>query len=212
MAVQMGCGHGALVVCVVGPGNNGGDALVVARHLAIAGASVEIVFLAEKDGTFRPRGDAAVQVEIVRAMGVPSRSVCDPVCDPPLASTLAAADLLVDGLFGTGLDRPLGGAAAALVMAINGAGRPVLALDLPSGLDCDTGEPLGDACIRASATATFVAPKIGFDNPVATGFTGSVHVVAIGAPPDWPLQPVPGVWGAAEHVPHDGAPPPTSSG
>jgi NAD(P)H-hydrate epimerase len=95
--------------------------------------------------------------------------------------------LVVDALFGTGLTRALADDAAGLVSALNASGSPILALDLPSGLDCDTGEPLG-ACVRAAATATFVAPKLGFSNPASVAYTGAVHVVPIGAPLDWPAS------------------------
>ena len=73
-----------------------------------------------------------------------------------------------------------------MVQALNDADCSCAALDIPSGLDCDTGEPLGP-CVRADVTVTFVARKIGFDAPGASGWTGDVRVVGIGAPLDWPL-------------------------
>ena len=87
----------------------------------------------------------------------------------------------MDALFGTGLTRPLGPPYDELVAQVNASGNPVLAVDLPSGLDCDSGEPLGPT-IRASHTATFVAPKKGFLNPRSRNWTGEVHVIGIGAP------------------------------
>ena len=93
----------------------------------------------------------------------------------------AGAAWVVDGLLGTGLTRPVAGLLARAIASINRSGRPILALDLPSGLDADSGQPLGVA-IRADATATFVAPKLGFARLGADGYTGQVVVVDIGAP------------------------------
>jgi len=84
-------------------------------------------------------------------------------------------------LLGTGLTRPVEGPLRAVIEAINGSGKPVLALDLPSGLDADSGEPLGVA-VRATATVTFVAPKLSFARPGATAYTGEVIVADIGVP------------------------------
>ena len=89
---------------------------------------------------------------------------------------------IVDALFGTGLSRPLATPYADLIeRGINTTNSPVLAIDIPSGLDCDTGEPLGPT-VRATHTATFVAPKRGFLNPKSREWTGEVHVIDIGAP------------------------------
>ena len=96
-------------------------------------------------------------------------------------SRLAEADWVVDALLGTGLSRPVEGHLAAAIEALNRSGKPILALDLPSGLDADTGRPLGVA-VRAEATATFVAPKLGFDAPGAAAYTGEVAVIDIGVP------------------------------
>ena len=98
-----------------------------------------------------------------------------------LGTVLADADWLVDGLLGTGLSRPVEGPLRTVIEAINGSGKPVFALDLPSGLDADTGRPLGVA-VRAEATATFVAPKVGFSAPGADEYTGEVAVIDIGLP------------------------------
>ena len=167
-------------VCVCGPGGNGGDALVVARHLAIAGVRV----LAVRWGP-PPRGDAAVQAAICSSMAIPSRPVDSPsaVADALRGASLDA--LVVDGLYGTGLERPIEGTTAETVEAVNASGLRVLALDIPSGLDCDSGRRMG-ACIRANHTATFVAEKIGFANPASRAWTGDVTVVPIGAPVQWP--------------------------
>ncbi len=183
-AIRLGFEAASRVVCVAGPGNNGGDALGVARHLAIAGFLVDVGLLGGRSGG-RPQGDAGIQLRIVEAMGLPLRHLAGRAAGRGLRRMLAGAGLIVDGLFGTGLDRALGGAAAACVEAINAAEAPVLALDVPSGLDCDTGLALGP-CVRATRTVTFVAPKEGFAHPHAAEWTGDVVVVGIGAPLAWP--------------------------
>lgn len=96
-----------------------------------------------------------------------------------MESRLRQSDLVIDGLFGTGLQGPprnLG-----QIETINRFSKVVLAIDLPSGMDCDTGEPLGD-CVRAARTVTFVAEKAGFANPDSKQFTGEVTVADIGCP------------------------------
>ena len=202
VALEMLGETGASVLCACGPGQNGGDGLVVARHLAIAGCDVEILLLPGSQGersppaesardvdrTARaaaapraaPAGDAGVNLSICEALGLTIREFrsSGPACE-------RTPDLVVDALFGTGLTRPLAGPAAELVLRIAELRRPVLALDLPSGLDCDTGAPLGP-CVRADVTATFVAPKLGFSRPGAAAWTGTVRVVGIGAPLVWP--------------------------
>jgi len=168
------------VLCVCGPGGNGGDAMVVARHLAIAGLSASLAHVGPAPG-----GDAGAQLAICAAMGLESRWIQDPTAAGRIFDSRPAPTLVVDGIYGTGLTRALDGTAAALVEAINAARIPVLALDVPSGLDCDTGDPLGP-CIRAAVTATFVAPKLGFANAASCAFTGEIRVVGIGAPAAWP--------------------------
>jgi NAD(P)H-hydrate epimerase len=169
-----------LVLC--GPGNNGGDGGVVARHLDLWGFPNRVVWFAEPE---KLRGDAAVQWSILEKSGVDQvtwRPHPDHLSDPVRLDTLlAGADWLVDGLLGTGLTRPVEGALRIVIEAVNRSGKPVLALDLPSGLDADRGVPLG-AAVRATLTATFVAPKLGFDAPGARDYTGEVTVVDIGAP------------------------------
>jgi NAD(P)H-hydrate epimerase len=88
---------------------------------------------------------------------------------------------IVDGLFGLGLARKLQEPFTQYVAIMNASMNPILSIDIPSGLDCDTGEPLG-VCVRATHTATFVAPKLGFTNPASKHFTGEVHVLDIGIP------------------------------
>jgi NAD(P)H-hydrate epimerase len=167
---------GPVTVCC-GKGNNGGDGFVVARHLDNHGVPVRVILFAN------PRsldGDAAVMFRIMDRCGVPT-SVCtgERIDVSALGQQLSGADWIVDALFGTGLSGPIGAPLDAVVGAINAAGARVLAVDIPSGLDCDTGTPLGPV-IRAHETVTFVAMKKGFANPAAWAWTGRVHVADIG--------------------------------
>lgn len=170
---------GGRVAIACGAGNNGGDGGVVARHLDAWGYDVQVLWFAPADSL---RGDAAIQRGVVERSGIPLTTIGEADADPARLDALwAGADWVVDGLLGTGATRPLAGLLAGAVASINRSGRPVLALDLPSGLDADAGTPLGDA-VRAALTATFVAPKLGFARPGASAYTGEVAVVDIGVP------------------------------
>jgi NAD(P)H-hydrate epimerase len=169
---------GARVVIACGPGNNGGDGGVVARHLDAWGYAVRVVWFARPE---RLSGDAAVQFRILENAGLDQQTWEGPIDPQRLDELFRWADWVVDGLLGTGLARPVEGPLREVIEAMNRSGKPILALDLPSGLDADTGRPQGVA-VRATATATFVAPKLGFAAPGAEAFTGEVHVVEIGVP------------------------------
>ena len=173
-------GEAPRVLVLCGPGNNGGDGAVAARHLDVWGFAVRVVWFADPG---RLRGDAAAQWAILERSGVDqsARQGVDAGDPERLDALLDGADWLVDGLLGTGLTRPVEGAVLALIGAVNRSGKPVLALDVPSGLDADRGAPLG-AAVRARATATFAAPKLGFGAPGAKAFTGDVRVIEIGVP------------------------------
>ncbi len=174
--------HGQIVICC-GKGNNGGDGLVVARHLSNWGCEVQILLLAQPADLSR---GAALEWNIVQKMGLPAQVWADQNLDElKLAAMLARADWIIDALFGTGLTGAVRPPLDRVIERINASGVRVLAVDIPSGLDCDTGAPLG-ACIRSAHTATFVAPKLGFRIPSASAWTGQVHVVDIGIIPcDW---------------------------
>ncbi len=165
----------ARIVVACGPGNNGGDGGVVARHLDAAGYAVVVAWFAPPD---KIAEDAAIQHRILAASGVDQR---DGTQIGPLDALFTDADWIVDGLLGTGLARPVEGLFREVIEAMNRSGKPIVALDLPSGLDADSGEPLGIA-VRARRTATFVAPKRGFTRPGASLYTGLVDAVDIGVP------------------------------
>lgn len=168
--------RGTAVICC-GKGNNGGDGLVMARHLENRGLRV-LIHLFARPEDLSP--EAAVHWNIVAKAHMPTQIWTD-IDDHALAAALAQADWIVDALYGTGLQGPVRSPMDRVIAAINNAGKQVLAVDIPSGLDADTGTPLGTA-VRARHTATFVAVKKGFANSAALAWLGEVHVVDIGAP------------------------------
>jgi NAD(P)H-hydrate epimerase len=166
----------AIVVC--GTGNNGGDGLVLARHLLLRGAD-PTVWLCGDASKVSP--DARANLEAWRGVGGEVQSLPPGSPLEPLKEALAEADLVVDALFGTGLDRPIEGFLADVVRAMNAATAPRFAVDLPSGLDADTGRTLGVA-VHARATVTFAHHKLGLLTPGGAALAGRVHVVDIGVP------------------------------
>jgi NAD(P)H-hydrate epimerase len=174
--------HGPVVVCC-GKGNNGGDGLVIARHLANAGAAVHVLLFADPA---RLPGDAAVNGTIVARMAGHGALVLEvfpgEVEEARLRGGLAGADWVVDALFGSGLRGEVPAPFDRVIAAINAGPARVLAVDIPSGLDSNTGRPLGVA-VRAHHTATVAAPKKGFAEPGAADYVGQVHVIDMGSPP-----------------------------
>lgn len=168
---------GPVAICC-GKGNNGGDGFVVARHLDNRGVPVQVLLFARPQDL---KGDARIAYQIIERSRLPIEVMADGALGARVRPMLHPCDWVVDALFGTGLTRPLGSPFDQVVDAINGSGRRTLAADIPSGLDCDTGRPLGPT-VRAGHTATFVALKRGFAEPESAAWTGAVHVVDIGAP------------------------------
>lgn len=169
---------GPVVICC-GKGNNAGDGFVIARHLAIRGHQVVLLLFAP---TVEMTGDAAINLRVVEQMDLPRRNVSTAPDWEFARGQLSKADWVVDALLGTGTRGTVREPFLSAIRAINSTGRRVLAVDLPSGLDCDSGTPLGE-CVRATVTATFVTRKTGFDAPGAQPFLGEIEVVSIGAPP-----------------------------
>jgi NAD(P)H-hydrate epimerase len=165
---------GPVVICC-GKGNNGGDGFVIARHLDNRGVPVQVLLFARPEEL---HGDARTNFDIVAKTGLP---LSFPAGDAGVTNALASAGCIVDALYGTGLQGPVKPPHDRVIEAINRSGVKVLAVDVPSGLDSDTGRPLG-ATIQANHTATFIANKIGFTLPGADRWTGQVHVLDIGMP------------------------------
>lgn len=169
--------NGKVIICC-GKGNNGGDGFVIARHLDNHDIPVQILLFADPES---PSGDAAINYQIVRSSGIPIESFPSAPNIPVMKDHLKDAEWCVDALFGTGLQGAIRDPFPEVIETINSSGCNILAVDIPSGLDCDTGETPG-VCVRASHTATFVALKLGFQNPHALDWLGQVHVVSIGVP------------------------------
>jgi NAD(P)H-hydrate epimerase len=165
------------IVC--GGGNNGGDGFVIARHLANAGCNVALFFACDPD---RLKGDAAINHQIVEKMRLPSHLFDSPERIGAARPLLHQSSIVVDALLGTGFSGPIRQPLALAIEAINKTPRStIVAVDVPSGLDCDTGQP-GAPTVRAHHTVTFVARKTGFQAAGAEEYTGEVIVVDIGAP------------------------------
>ena len=152
-----------------GPGNNGGDGFLLAALAREAGLHAEVFALGES------RGEDAMRARREFEHGGGTAHVWNE------AAELPAVDVHVDALYGTGLQRALAPEAAALVQHIHATGAPVLALDVPSGVNADTGDVPGEA-IQASVTATFIAPKRGLYTGLAPGYVGTVQLESLGLP------------------------------
>ncbi|MFL5342554.1 MAG: NAD(P)H-hydrate epimerase [Gemmataceae bacterium] len=170
------------VVVVCGKGNNGGDGFVIARHLDNFGWPVKVLLFAKPSEL---AGDAAVMFDVIKRSRLSMEYVpADAVRFEDYLNdelTNYGDGWIVDALFGTGLSGDVHEPFDRVIAAMNASPAPVLAVDIPSGLDCDTGRPLGIA-VRADVTATFVDRKAGFLAESAQPWLGEVHVVEIGAP------------------------------
>jgi NAD(P)H-hydrate epimerase len=175
--LRLGC-RGPVVI-VSGKGNNAGDGFVIARHLDAQGIAVRVVLIGSPADL---QGDAAINYGVVSRSGLPiiDRSSGSAAAEH-LAADLADAEWIVDALLGTGASGPPREPLATAIRLMNAAPGKKLAVDLPSGLDCDTGQP-AEPTFRADHTCTFVAPKLGFAQPAARAVLGEVHVIDIGVP------------------------------
>jgi NAD(P)H-hydrate epimerase len=172
----LGCRGPVAIVC--GKGNNAGDGFVVARHLDLRRIAVKVLLLGTPGEL---SGDAAANYAIVVKSAIPMLDLSAPWDGAHFAAELAGAEWIVDALLGTGATGSPRPPWDEAIRRMNAASARKLAVDLPSGLDCDTGIP-ADPTFRADHTCTFVARKIGFDNPAAAEYLGKVHVLDIGAP------------------------------
>jgi NAD(P)H-hydrate epimerase len=170
--------RGSVAICC-GKGNNGGDGFVIGRHLDNHHVPVRVFLFVRPEEL---AGDAAINYGIIAKSRLPIEICTDPqTIREQLAGELLNFEWIVDALFGTGLAGPVRSPFVEAIGAINAAGARVLAVDIPSGLDCDTGESLG-ATVRAEHTATFVSWKRGFVHEAAKPWLGRVHVIDIGIP------------------------------
>jgi len=171
------------VAVLCGKGNNGGDGFVISRHLLIRGYEVRVLVVPHlKDLA----GDALTNCEILKRAGVPITSIASKGGTMPLAEILSdnveGCDWIVDALLGSGIEGPPRPPYDTLIEWINTEPGKKLSVDVPTGLDCNSGEP-SPTTVVADVTATFVASKVGYDSAKAQRHLGELHVLDIGLPP-----------------------------
>jgi NAD(P)H-hydrate epimerase len=168
---------GPVVICC-GKGNNAGDGFVVARHLELRGHAVRVLLWALPEEL---TGDAAANYHILTKSGVPIEVFGSAHDAARLARELQDATWIVDALLGTGARGEPRPPIGAVTDQLNASSAPKLAIDVPSGFDCDTGQAAAQT-IRAAVTCTFVAAKVGFMVPGAEQYLGRLRVLDIGTP------------------------------
>ena len=158
--------HNIIIVC--GAGNNGGDGYAIARLLHNRECSVTIAPIAPPTAP-----DAKTNANIAKTIGIPFVQY--------RADLFEHATLIIDAVFGTGIDQEIRGTALSIIASLQQCSAKIISIDIPSGLDCDTGQPLGIA-VKADLTITFVGFKHGFMQDSATDYVGNIVVVDIGCP------------------------------
>jgi hydroxyethylthiazole kinase-like uncharacterized protein yjeF len=166
------------IAIIAGKGNNGGDGFVMARYLLNLGISVKVFLLTDPKSL---RGDAEINFNIFHHMKGEIIPVPSSKDYQKVKKSLENFDLLIDGIFGTGLDAEVRGYYREVIDHLNTLQKPIVAIDVPSGLDADTGKPLGTA-VRASLTITFGLPKVGHLVSPGIDYVGSLKIVDIGIP------------------------------
>jgi hydroxyethylthiazole kinase-like uncharacterized protein yjeF len=175
------------VAVLCGRGNNGGDGFVIARYLHNMGVAVSVFIMGELGGI---RGDAGTHLDMLQRIGVAPEPVKTAEAARAVGARLADYDILIDALLGTGLKAEVSGVFQLIIAAMNAAGRPIVSVDIPSGLSADTGRLLGDH-VRADLTVTMALPKRGLLLYPAAQHVGRLVVVDIGFPAVM-RQPAPG--------------------
>ncbi len=166
------------VLIVAGKGNNGGDGFVVARHLANQNYLVQVVLL-EDPQNLKP--DPLVNYTILQKMNIPVKTIRTEIPEADWAAQCEWANCIVDAIFGVGFHGRVEGVFAQAISAICESQRPVVSVDIPSGLDADTGEIQGVA-IKATVTATLALPKRGLFEGNGPEYSGKVEIIDIGIP------------------------------
>ena len=172
--------HQAKVAILCGKGNNGGDGFVVARHLRNHGISVN-VFLVAKISDILKDGDAGTNLQILLNMKIPVKEILDISGVNSILKELNNYNILVDALFGAGLSGDVREPFKTLIDGVNNLNKPIVSVDIPSGLDSNTGKILG-AAIKATKTVTFAASKKGFYSEDGPHYTGEILVTDISIP------------------------------
>jgi ADP-dependent NAD(P)H-hydrate dehydratase / NAD(P)H-hydrate epimerase len=168
------------VAVLCGRGNNGGDGFVVARTLAQRGVDVSVFLLGRVADV---RGDARTNLEILGRLGITVVEVADSQAWELHFSEVSDCTLIVDAIFGTGLNAPVSGLIESVVADVNASGIPIVAIDLPSGLSADSPDPIGPS-IEAGLTVTLAAPKLPLVLPPAETRAGDIVIADIGIPGD----------------------------
>ncbi len=163
---------------IAGRGNNGGDGFVIARYLAQKDIEVTVYLLAESAGV---KGDAAANLELLSPINIPVIEIPDQQSFLTHKTSLLHQEIWVDAILGTGLKSDVKGYFKQIIDFINSLNRPVFSVDIPSGLNSDTGQPCG-TCIRAQATATFAFAKTGHFLFPGSDYTGNLEIIDIGIP------------------------------
>src|SRR5712671_67964 len=166
------------VAVLCGRGNNGGDGFVIARTLAQRGIDVSVFLIGRVADV---RGDARINLEILGRLGLTVVEVADSQAWELHFSEVSDSTLIVDAIFGTGLNAPISGFIESVVTDVNASGIPVVAIDLPSGLSADSADPIGPS-IEAGLTVTLAAPKIPLVLPPAETHAGDIVIADIGIP------------------------------
>jgi hydroxyethylthiazole kinase-like uncharacterized protein yjeF len=172
--------HERQVAVLCGRGNNGGDGFVIARTLAQRGVDVSVFLIGRVSDV---RGDARTNLEILGRLGLTVVEVADSQAWELHFSEVSDCSLIVDAIFGTGLNAPVSGFIESIITDVNTSGIPIVAIDLPSGLSADSSEPIGPS-IEAGLTVTLAAPKLPLVLPPAETRAGDIVIADIGIPLD----------------------------
>ncbi|HCS50195.1 NAD(P)H-hydrate epimerase [uncultured Rubinisphaera sp.] len=172
------CIENGPTVIVCGKGNNAGDGFVIARHLYVHQEEVEVLMLFPPEELSE---DARINFEIIDKIGISHRLVDPHQNAESIRETFDGAEWIMDAMLGTGISGEVREPFATMIQLMNEAESEKLAIDLPSGLDADSGEILG-SCVNANATVTFAAKKIGLLKNKGPQQSGEIHVVGLGIP------------------------------
>ncbi|MEW6096995.1 MAG: NAD(P)H-hydrate dehydratase [bacterium] len=166
------------IIIFAGGGNNGGDGLVIARHLLNQAIDVK-VYLLKETNTFK--ADALTNLKIAKSIGVPIKEILNEAELEREKDNILEADIIIDAILGTGISGEVKGFLAYVIDFLNKINKPIVAIDTPSGLDVDTGFPLG-CCIQAWSTFTFGLPKIGLLLHPGAELAGELSLIDISLP------------------------------
>jgi NAD(P)H-hydrate epimerase len=169
--------NGPVIICC-GKGNNAGDGLVMARHLELHGVATRLLFWSHPD---QLQGDAGINYQIARHAELPVHVLSDDPQQQQLDELLDGAEWIIDAMLGTGARGAPREPFSRVIIQLNQRGCRKLSLDLPSGLDCDTGA-VSSPTFRADHTCTFVAAKPGLVLESSAPYVGTLHVIDIGVP------------------------------